>query len=226
MNNLGIEINQLFDLNHSLSAKYLKDFCFPWQVIKNIASILSAISSTLDNSFVCLKENVWVAQTAHIAPSALIVGPCIVGHNTEIRHGAFIRENVIIGDNVVIGNSVELKNSIIFDGCQIPHFNYVGDSILGYKAHLGAGVIISNLKSNKSDVYIKTNNSSITSGLRKCGAFLGDFVEVGCNSVLNPGTLVGRNSIIYPLSNIRGVIKENVIYKSFDNVIEKRNTNG
>ena len=180
------------------------------------------IGSTLpEDKFNTWDKNVWVAKEAKVAESASITGPCIIDEGAEIRHTAYIRGGVIVGKNAIVGNSTELKNCILFDRVQVPHYNYVGDSILGYKAHRGAGAITSNVKSDRSLVVIKNGDTNIQTGLKKCGAFIGDFVEIGCGAVLNPGTIIGRNSIVYPLSSVRGVVGERSIYKSNREVIEK-----
>lgn len=204
-------INSLFSLEHTIAKEYIKDFSKPYEIIPNLSKIISLIIPTLDKEeYELFGDNIAISKSAKIDKSASLSGPLIIGHNTEIRHCAYIRGNVIIGNFCVIGNSCEIKDSLIFDNAQIPHFNYVGSSVIGYKAHLGAGVILSNLKSDKSNVKIE----NIDTGLRKFGSLLGDFCEIGCGCVLNPGTVVGKNSIIYPLSSIRGAIKENTIYKS------------
>ena len=217
-----ITIHDLFDLNHTKAASYLRGFTYPWEALHGIAALIESIGKTLpEEDYMQIKDRVWVHRSAEIAESAYLGAPCIIGANTEIRHGGFIRGAALVGDGCVVGNSVELKNVILFDGVQVPHYNYVGDSILGYKAHMGAGSVTSNVKSDKSPVTIKTQ-PPIPTGMKKVGAMLGDFVEVGCNSVLNPGTVVGRKSTIYPGSSVRGVIPESSIYKSQDNIVKKR----
>ena len=221
MNN--IKITELFDLTHTIAADYLKGFTYPWEALKGIRELIISLGKNLDpQEYDNPSENVWVHKTAKVFPSAYIGAPCIIGANTEVRHCAFIRGNALIGDNCVIGNSVELKNVIIFDNVQTPHYNYVGDSILGYKSHMGAGSITSNVKSDKTNIVIKSDNESIETGIKKIGAMLGDNVEIGCNSVLNPGTIVGRNSNVYPTSCVRGVIPENSIWKTGGVVILKK----
>ena len=213
---------QLLDLNHTVAAEYLKKYEYPWEAISEIKNILLEVASTLDkNEYKEVQENVWVHKSATIDDNVKIVGPAIIGPEAVIKHCAYIRENVIIGKACVIGNSCEIKNAIIFDETQVPHFNYVGDSIMGYKSHMGAGAIVSNLKSDHSNITVKYENENIDTNLRKFGAIIGDFVEVGCNSVLNPGTIIGRNSTVYPLSRVRGVVKEGSIYKDADNVVVK-----
>ncbi len=217
-----IKITDLFDLTHTLAKDYLLNFEYPWQALSGIKEMIIELTKTLDKSeFTEISECIWVHKSAVISPSAYIGSPCIIGANSEIRHCAFIRGSALIGDNCVIGNSVELKNVILFDGVQVPHYNYVGDSILGYKAHMGAGSITSNVKSDKSLVDIKSENNKTETGLRKCGAFLGDFVEIGCNSVLNPGSVIGKKSNIYPLSSVRGIVESNCIFKTNGIIINK-----
>ncbi len=220
MNN--VKITDLYDLSHTASADYLSKFTYPWEALKGISEFIIELGKTLprdeyDNPF----ENVWIHKTANVYPTAYIGSPCIIGAETEVRHCAFIRGSALVGKNCVIGNSVELKNVIIFDNVQTPHYNYVGDSILGYKSHMGAGSITSNVKSDKTNVVIKSGSETLETGIKKIGAMVGDYVEVGCNSVLNPGTVVGRNSNIYPTSCVRGVIPENSIYKKDDTIISK-----
>lgn len=212
MNN--VKITDLFDLSHTAAAEYLSRFTYPWEALKGISNLIIELGNSLDpDEYDNPSENVWIHKTAKVFPSAYIGSPCIIGAGTEVRHCAFIRGSALVGENCVIGNSVELKNVIIFDNVQTPHYNYVGDSILGYKSHMGAGSITSNVKSDKTNVVIKNCEESLETGIKKIGAMLGDFVEVGCNSVLNPGTIVGRNSNIYPTSCVRGVIPADSIYK-------------
>ena len=213
-------IQELFDLKHTLAAEYLSQFTYPWEALKGIKEMILALGKTLDQDYLEISESVWVHKTATVAPTAYLGAPCIIGANTDVRHCAFIRGSALVGENCVVGNSVELKNVILFDNVQTPHYNYVGDSILGYKAHMGAGSITSNVKSDKTLVVIK-GQEKIPTGLKKVGALLGDFVEVGCNSVLNPGTVVGRNSNIYPLSCVRGVVPANSIYKTGGVIVTK-----
>lgn len=212
----------IFDLSHTLADNYLEKFEYPWEALSSIKEMVIKLGSELDKKeYLQLNNFVWVHKSAKIASSAYIGEPCIIGEGTEVRQCAFIRGSVLIGKNCVIGNSTEIKNSILFDGVQVPHFNYVGDSIFGYKAHLGAGAITSNVKSDKSPVTVKDRDNKISTGLKKFGAVLGDFVEVGCNSVLNPGTIIGRNSTIYPLCSVRGVVPENSIFKNNGEIILK-----
>ncbi len=218
-----IKTRDLFSLDKTIAGDYLASYDFPWLALKGIKSFITETGNKLDkNQFYEVFPQVWIHKEAVIAPTAYIGAPCIIGKGTEVRHCAFIRGSALIGENCVIGNSTEIKNAIIFDSVQVPHYNYVGDSILGFRSHLGAGAVTSNVKSDKSPVKVKNGEEVIETGLRKFGAMVGDGVEVGCNSVLNPGTVIGRNTNIYPLSRVRGVIKENSIYKDENNIIEKR----
>ena len=218
---MSILIKDLFDLNHTIAKDYLSSYKYPYEALSGIKDLIIELGNKLDKSlYEEIKENVWIHKTAKVYESAFIGAPTIIGANTEIRHCAFIRGSALVGENCVIGNSVELKNVIIFDNCEVPHFNYVGDSILGYHAHMGAGSITSNVKSDRLNVVIHAD-TNIETGLKKVGAFLGDYAEVGCNSVLNPGSVVGKNSIIYPLSSVRGVVPQNSIYKN-GKVVERK----
>ena len=210
----------LLDLNHTLAKDYLNEIDNPWEVLPSIKNIITELGRYLGDGFIEIKPQVWIHKTARIAQTAFIGEPAIIGAGTEVRHCAFIRGSALIGEDCVIGNSVEIKNSIIFDSAQIPHFNYVGDSMLGYKAHLGAGAIISIIKADKTHVVIK-GEEKIDTGFRKMGSIVGDFVEVGCNCVLNPGTIIGRNTTIYPLSSVRGVIPSDSIYKNANRIFYK-----
>ena len=213
----------LFDLDNTIAKKYLEKYEYPWEALPEIKNFILELIKDLDrNEFKEIKENVWVHNSVSIAPSALIEGPTIICKDSEIRHCAYIRGNAIIGEGCVIGNSCEVKNAVIFNKSQVPHFNYVGDSILGYHAHMGAGSIVSNLKSDGKNIIVKDGDEKMETGLRKFGAIVGDNVEIGCNSVLNPGTVVGKNSNVYPLARVRGLVPSNSIYKDEDNIVEKR----
>lgn len=213
-------IKDLLDLNKTIAAPLFNGKLYPWEVLSEITDFIIALGNTLpENEYEKRNENVWVARDAEIFPSAYIGAPCIIDHGAQVRHCAFIRGSAIVGKNAVVGNSTELKNVVLFDGVQTPHYNYVGDSVLGYKAHMGAGSITSNVKSDKTLVVIKNGNELIETGRKKVGAILGDYVEIGCNSVLNPGTVLCRHSSVYPTSCVRGVIPENSIYKSKDNIV-------
>ena len=215
-------ISEMYDLSHTRARDYLMDYRYPWEALKGISSLIIELGATLNkDDFLQPSPNVWIHRTAKIAPTAYLGAPCIIGAETEVRHCAFIRGSALVGDHCVVGNSVELKNVILFDNVQVPHYNYVGDSILGYKAHMGAGSITSNVKSDKSLVTIHAE-PPIPTGIKKVGAMLGDCVEVGCNSVLNPGTVIGRNSNVYPTSCVRGVIPENSIYKTGGVIVAKK----
>ena len=211
----------LFDLSHTVARAYLEQFEYPWQALPGIKNLILELGKNLGADFTETAPNVWIHSTATVAPSASITGPCIIGANTEVRHCAFIRGSALVGEGCVVGNSVELKNVILFDGVQVPHFNYVGDSILGYKSHLGGGAVTSNVKSDKTLVTVKNGNERIETGLKKFGAMVGDYVEVGCNAVLNPGTVMGRHSQVYPTSCVRGVVPENSIWKNDGTVVKK-----
>lgn len=217
-----LKTKELFDLSHTLADEYLAKYEYPWQALSGIKGLIISLGKSLDMSeYVLRGENIFVHKTAVIAPSAYIASPCIIGKNTEIRHCAFIRGSALIGENCVVGNSTELKNVILFDNVQVPHYNYVGDSILGFKSHLGAGAITSNVKSDKTLVTVKNGSEKIETGLKKFGAIIGDGVEIGCGSVLNPGTVVGRNTNIYPLSCVRGIIPADSIYKTGGIIVAK-----
>ena len=218
-------IKDLYDLDHTLAKDYLSQYQYPWEALKGIKDFILALGQTLPkDEYTEVSEHVWVHKTAHVFPSAYLGAPCIIGPNTEVRHCAFIRSSALVGADCVVGNSVELKNVILFDHVQTPHYNYVGDSILGYYSHMGAGSITSNVKSDKQLIVVhdRFNNENIEIGLKKMGAMLGDHVEVGCNSVLNPGTVIGRNCRVYPTSCVRGVIPENSIWKNDGTVIRQK----
>lgn len=217
-----MKTKKLYNLEKTVAKELLSSFEYPWQALSEIKNFITEMGKSLDKSlFDEISPNVWVAKSAKISPSAHIEGPCIIDENAQVRQCAFIRGGVIVGKECVVGNSTEMKNCIIFDNVQIPHFNYVGDSVLGYKAHLGAGAVTSNVKSDKTLVTIKNGEEKIETGLKKFGAMVGDFTEVGCNSVLCPGTVLGKNCTIYPLSRVRGYIEENSIFKSEDNIVKK-----
>lgn len=221
MNN--IKISDLYDLSHTDAKEYLEGFTYPWEALKGISDFIIKLGNTLSpDEYDNPSENVWVHKTAKVFPTAYLGAPCIIGAETEVRHGAFVRGSALVGKNCVVGNSVELKNVILFDNVQTPHYNYVGDSILGYKSHMGAGSITSNVKSDKTNVVVKSEDEQLETGIKKIGAMLGDYVEVGCNSVLNPGTVIGRNSNIYPTSCVRGVVPENSIWKTGGVIVEKK----
>lgn len=216
-------ISDLYDLTHTQAADYLRQYIYPWEALKGIRDEIIRLGNALNKSqYTEVSPQVWVHVTATVAPTAYLGAPCIIGANTEVRHGAFIRGSALVGEGCVVGNSVELKNVILFDGVQVPHYNYVGDSILGYKSHMGAGSITSNVKSDKTLVVVRDLEKTIETGLKKMGAMLGDFVEVGCNSVLNPGTVIGRESNVYPLSGVRGVVPAKSIWKTGGVVVKKQ----
>ena len=213
---------QLFDMSHSLAGNYLSGFEYPWQALKGIKNLILALGPGLGEDYTEVSPEVWVHKTATVAPTAFLGAPCIIGANTEVRHCAFVRGSALVGENCVVGNSVELKNVILFDSVQVPHYNYVGDSILGYKSHMGAGSLTSNVKSDQTPVVVHNGDEHIPTGLKKFGAMLGDHVEVGCNSVLNPGTVVCPHSNIYPTSCVRGVVPGNSIWKTGGVIVEKK----
>ena len=218
------KIQNLYDLSQTIASSLFKDVTYPWEVLPKIKDFIIALGNTLDTHIYEKKgENIWISKSAKVAPTAYISGPVIIGEETEIRHCAFIRGNAIVGNHCVVGNSTELKNVILFNNVQVPHYNYVGDSILGYRSHMGAGSITSNVKSDKKLVIVKSGAECMETGLKKFGAMIGDNVEVGCNSVLNPGTVIGKNSNIYPLSCVRGVVPENSIYKNQNEIVAKNN---
>ncbi len=217
-----IKTKNLYDFTHTLAGELLSRFSYPFEALPHIkAYILSLGQGLPKDEYEEIAPQVWAHKSAKIALTAYLGAPCIVGAGTEVRHCAFIRGSALVGENCVVGNSVELKNVILFDGVQAPHYNYVGDSVLGYKAHVGAGSITSNVKSDKTPVVIKNGEEKIFTNLKKVGAFLGDFVEVGCNVVLNPGTVVEKNAVVYPLSCVRGVVPANSIFKAQGNIVRK-----
>lgn len=216
------EITNLYDLDHTIAKPLLQNYTYPWEVLPHIGEFIIELCKTLSlDEYDIVNENIYISKTAKVAPNVTLNGPAIICDGAEIRTGAFIRGNVIIGKNCVAGNSCEFKNAILFDNVQVPHFNYVGDSILGHRSHMGAGSITSNVKSDKTLVRVRCADEVIETGLKKFGAMLGDSVEVGCNSVLNPGTVIGKNSNIYPLSSVRGVVPANSIFKTGGKIVEK-----
>ena len=216
-----LTIKDLFDLDHTIAGEYLAQFTYPWEALAGIKDFILSVGPTLEG-YDEVAPQVWVHKTATVAPTAYLGAACIIGPETEVRHCAFIRGSALVGANCVVGNSVELKNVILFDNVQTPHYNYVGDSILGYRAHMGAGSITSNVRSDKVHVVIHCGAKPIDTGRKKVGAMLGDFVEVGCNSVLNPGSVIGRHSIIYPTSCVRGVLAENSIHKNNGTIVPRK----
>lgn len=218
----SITIKQLYSLEQTIAKELLEKFTYPWEVLPHIGEYILELGQKLpQEEYEKVGEDVWIAKTAKVAPTAYIHGPAIIGKEADIRHCAFIRGKVIVGEGTVVGNSTELKNVILFNKVQVPHYNYVGDSILGYRSHMGAGSITSNVKSDKTLVTIKIEGKKIETGLKKMGAMLGDEVEVGCNTVMNPGTIIGKHSNIYPLSMVRGYVPENSIYKKQGEVVTK-----
>ncbi len=213
---------ELFELEHTMASELLCRFKYPWEALSHLCEFILSLGASLpQDEYERKGECVWVSHSAHICESALICGPAIIGANTEIRHNAYIRGGVIVGEGAVIGNSTELKNCIVFDGAQLPHYNYVGDSVIGYRAHMGAGSIASNMRSDKASVRIKGDDEEIATSLRKLGVMLGDFAEVGCNAVLCPGSIVGKRAQIYPLARVRGTVGEDCIYKGEGNICPK-----
>lgn len=214
-------IKNMYDLNETIAAELFDGLDYPWEALPKIGDFIKKLGQTLPaDEYDQVGENVWIAKSAKVFPSAYINGPAIIGKEAEVRHCAFIRGNAIVGEGAVVGNSTELKNVVLFNKVQVPHYNYVGDSILGYKAHMGAGSITSNIKSDRSLVVIH-GDEDIPTGIKKVGAFLGDYAEIGCNSVLNPGVVIGRNSMVYPLSCVRGMVPENSIYKTGGIIVQK-----
>lgn len=217
-----MQTENYLDLSKTIASEIFSGLSYPWEALPKIKDFILNLGPKLPkDEFEEIKENVWVSKETVIANSAFIAGPTIICKGTEIRHCAFIRGSVIVGENCVVGNSTELKNAILFNNVQVPHFNYIGDSILGFKAHFGAGSIVSNVKSDKSNVSVLINGNKTDTGLRKFGAIVADYVEIGCNAVLNPGTIIGRNSNVYPTSMVRGVIGENMIFKAQGNIVKK-----
>ncbi len=220
--NEDITIHSLYNLNETIAAEIFEGCIFPWEVLPKIGDFIVALGNTLsEDEYEKKGDCIWIAKSAEVFESAYINGPCIIGKEAQVRHCAFIRGNAIVGEGAVVGNSTELKNVILFNKVQVPHYNYVGDSILGYKAHMGAGSITSNVKSDKEPIVIKGADAPIETGLKKIGAFLGDEVEIGCGSVLNPGTIIGKQSNIYPLSSVRGFVQAGSIYKKQGEIVKK-----
>lgn len=219
----GVTIKELYSLEQTIASELFSGLTYPWEALPLIHDFIIRLGETLsEEEYERKGENVWIARDAVVAPTASITGPCIIGKGAEVRQCAFIRGNALVGEGAVVGNSTELKNVVLFNKVQVPHYNYVGDSILGYKAHMGAGSITSNVKSDKKLVVVKSSGQQIETGLKKFGAMLGDEVEVGCGSVLNPGTVIGPHTNIYPLSSVRGVVPANHIYKNADSIVEKQ----
>lgn len=217
------KISNLYDLDQTIAKELFEGLTYPWEVLAKISDFIKELGPTLDpEKFEKRGENIWVAKSAKVAQTAFLNGTLIIDEEAEVRHCAFVRGSAIVGKGSVVGNSTELKNVVIFNSVQVPHYNYVGDSVLGYKSHMGAGSITSNVKSDKTLVVVKDGKEEIKTGLKKFGAMLGDYVEVGCNSVLNPGTVIGRHSNVYPLSSVRGVVPGNAIYKNRNEVVEKQ----
>lgn len=218
----AMKISSLYDLERTIAAPFLGQFIYPWEALAGIREFIVTLGNSLpEDRFEKQGEDVWIAKSARVAPTACISGPCIIDEKAEIRHCAFVRGSAIVGKGAVVGNSTELKNVILFDQVQVPHYNYVGDSILGFKSHMGAGAVTSNVKSDKTPVVVKAGEIQIPTGLKKFGAMLGDCVEVGCNSVLNPGTVIGRNTNVYPLSRVRGFVPEGHIFKAQEEIAKK-----
>ena len=218
------ETSKLYKTSASIAYGYISDFRYPWEALSGLGEEIVRIGKGLSpEKYELVGDDIWIARSATVAASASISGPCIIDENAEVRHCAFIRGKAIVGKGSVVGNSTELKNCVLFDGVQVPHYNYVGDSILGYRSHMGAGSITSNVKSDKTPVTVKNGTDFIDTGLKKCGAFLGDLVEIGCGSVLNPGTVIGVNTSVYPLSSVRGVLPSECIYKSHCEIVEREN---
>ncbi|MCI8848116.1 MAG: UDP-N-acetylglucosamine pyrophosphorylase [Oscillibacter sp.] len=220
---MELNIEKLLDLSHTLAGDYLATFTYPWEALAGISDLILELGPRLNpEEYAEVTQNVWVHKSAQVFPSAYLGAPCIIGPETEVRHGAFVRGSALVGASCVVGNSVELKNVILFDGVQVPHYNYVGDSILGYKSHMGAGAITSNVKADKKPVVIKDGENLYETGRKKVGATLGDFADIGCNSVLNPGTVIGRRTSVYPLSSVRGAVPPDCIYKAAGSVAERQ----
>lgn len=219
----GIQVSDLLDTSKTIAKDIFEDRTYVWEVLTDISAFIRKLGPTLNpEEYDMIKEDVWVSKSAHVYESAFIGGPCIIDHEAEIRHCAFIRGNAIVGKKVIVGNSTELKNVILFDGVQVPHYNYVGDSVLGYMAHMGAGSITSNVKSDRTVTSVRVGDELLGTGMKKFGAIIGDHTEIGCNSVLNPATIIGKNSVIYPLSMVRGFVPASSIYKKQGEVVSRR----
>ena len=217
-----MKMKELFDMSHTIAERIFDNHAYPWEVLPEIGDFIRSLGSLLpENEYRKIGKDIWIHKTAKVAPTIMMTGPMIICAGANVRHNAFLRGNVIIGEKAVVGNSCELKNVILFDGVQVPHYNYVGDSILGYKSHMGAGSITSNVKSDKTLVKVHAADGDIETGLKKFGAMVGDGAEIGCNSVLNPGTIIGKNSNVYPLSSVRGCVDANSIYKKQGEIVEK-----
>ena len=220
---MELSTTHLLDLSHTLAGEYLKQFVYPWQALEGISDLILTLGAALpEEDYDHPLPGVWVHKSAQVAPTAYLGAPCIIGPETEVRHGAFVRGSALVGASCVVGNSVELKNVILFDGVQTPHYNYVGDSILGYKSHMGAGSITSNVKSDKTLVAVRDGERRIETGRKKFGAVLGDYVEIGCNSVLNPGTVIGRDTHVYPVSSVRGAVQPASVYKKEGVIVPRK----
>ena len=220
---MELSTTHLLDLSHTLAGEYLKQFVYPWQALEGISDLILTLGTALpEEDYDHPLPGVWVHKSAQVAPTAYLGAPCIIGPETEVRHGAFVRGSALVGASCVVGDSVELKNVILFDGVQTPHYNYVGDSILGYKSHMGAGSITSNVKSDKTLVVVRDGERRIETGRKKFGAVLGDYVEIGCNSVLNPGTVIGRDTHVYPVSSVRGAVPPASIYKKEGVIVPRK----
>ena len=217
------KISELFDMEHTIAAELFEGKEYPWEVLGDIKDFILKLGPTLpEDEFDNPSEGIWIAKDAKVYPSAYIGAPCIIDHGAEVRHCAFIRESAIVGKNSVVGNSCEVKNAVIFDNCEVPHYNYVGDSVLGFHAHMGAGSVTSNVKSDRKNVVVKSDDEQMETGRRKFGAMLGDWCEIGCNAVLNPGSVVGRNATVYPTTCSRGVVPANSLKKNDGRIVEKR----
>lgn len=218
-----MKTKDIFISNNSIADEFIKKYKYPFEVLPKIKEYILELGNQLNDDYYKINDNIWIHKSAKVSETVEIIGPCIIDENAEIRHNAYIKGSVIIGKGCVLGNSCEIKNTILYDKVQVPHFNYVGDSILGYSSHMGASSIISNLKSDKKNIIIKSNNQIMDTNLKKVGAFLGDNVEIGCGCVLNPGTIILANTSVYPLTSVRGVISSNLIVKSMDNIVQRKN---